>query len=105
MEEGEREGPHRRIHTVAGKRRAVSKALGDMYNLQKPHRAPGPPGQARPGQDVADRSQREERGLRYERQGEERVGVPAVSSGVPPERGFAAAPRRAPRSGGPSAYH
>lgn len=83
------------------------KALGDMYNLERPHRAPGPPGlgQARLGQDVADKSQREERSLRCERQGEERVGVPAVSSGVLLERGFAAAPWRAPCSGGPSAYH
>lgn len=28
--------PRRRVHTVAGKRQAVLKALGDMYNLEPP---------------------------------------------------------------------
>lgn len=38
--------PRRRVHTVAGKRQAVLKALGDMYNLEPP--CPRPP-YARPG--------------------------------------------------------
>lgn len=36
--------PRRRVHTVAGKRQAVLKALGDMYNLEPPL-----PPYARPG--------------------------------------------------------
>lgn len=34
--------PHRRIHIVAGKRQAVLKALGDMYNLETPNKPPEP---------------------------------------------------------------
>lgn len=36
--------PRRRIHIVAGKRQAVLKALGDMYNLETPNSPlnPGP---------------------------------------------------------------
>lgn len=41
-------GLHRRIHTVAGKRQAVLKALGDMYNLQRPGAQAPTPGLARP---------------------------------------------------------
>lgn len=32
--------PHHRIHTVAGKRQAVLKALSDMYNSEAPYHSP-----------------------------------------------------------------
>lgn len=33
---GSTQVPRRRVHTVAGKRQAVLKALGDMYNSEAP---------------------------------------------------------------------
>lgn len=72
--------PHRRIHIVAGKRQAVLKALGDMYNLETPKKP------LNPGPELA--LTRVGHGGQFlegeaEPWGEAPEGWPVVSSGVP----------------------
>lgn len=84
--------PHRRIHIVAGKRQAVLKALGDMYNLETPKKP------LNPGPELAlTRVGHGGQFLEEEAEpwGEAPEGWPVVSSGVPLGRVSKAAPQGA----------
>lgn len=80
--------PRRRIHIVAGKRQAVLKALGDMYNLET-HSSP-----LNPGPELAlSRAWWAISGGRSRALGEAPGGWPVVSSGDPLGRVSKAAPQ------------